>query len=171
VNVRPADWGRDEAGIRSIDTSFTTDRVYRFGRERGGFGFALPLLTTTPLTKSYPLPDADPGDGAFVAEDGGTIVGYGQVEPPSWNGRAAILHLYVDPARRGRGVGRALLDAIAAHAREASARCLHVETQNVNYPAVQFYLATGFYLAGLDESFYDPIELPGEFALFFARTP
>ena len=41
----------------------------------------------------------------------------------------------------------------------------------MNYPAVQFYLASGFYLCGLDESFYDPIELPGEFALFFARTP
>jgi len=67
--------------------------------------------------------------------------------------------------------GRALLDALATHARAAKARCLFAETQNVNYPAVQFYLATGFYLAGLDESFYDPIETPGEFALFFARTP
>ncbi|HST24471.1 MAG TPA: GNAT family N-acetyltransferase [Gaiellaceae bacterium] len=171
MNVRPADWSRDADGIRAIDTSFTTDRVYRFGRERGGFGFALPLLTTTPLTKSYPLPDSDPGAGAFVAEDDGAIVGFGQIEPPAWNGRAAIPHLYVAPTHRGQGVGRALLDTLAAEARAANARCLFVETQNVNYPAVQFYLATGFYLSGLDESFYDPIALPGEFALFFARTP
>jgi hypothetical protein len=27
----------------------------------------------------------------------------------------------------------------------------------------------GFYLSGLDESFYDPVETPGEFALFFSR--
>ena len=171
MNVRPAQWTQDAEGIRAVDTSFTTDRVYRFGRERGGFGFALPLLTRVPLTKSYELPDADPGEGAFVAEVDGEIVGFAQVEPPAWNGRAAVSHLYVSPAHRGHGVGRALLDALATHAGAAKARCLFVETQNVNYPAVQFYLATGFYLCGLDESFYDPVELPGEFALFFARTP
>ncbi len=171
MNVRPARWSRDAAGIRAIDTSFTTDRVYRFGRERGGFGFSLPLLTRAPLTKSYAVPETDPGDGAFVAEVDGAIVGFAQIEPPTWNGRAAISHLYVSPPHRGRGVGRALLDALAEQARRKGARCLFVETQNVNYPAVQFYLAAGFYLCGLDESFYDPVELPGEFALFFARTP
>jgi ribosomal protein S18 acetylase RimI-like enzyme len=171
VNVRPLDWAQDADGVAGIDTSFTTDRVYRFGRERRGFGFALPLLTRSPLTKSYPLPTADPGDGAFVAEADGAIVGFARVEPAAWNGRAAIGDLYVSAPHRGQGVGRALLDALAARARASGARCLFAETQNVNYPAVRFYLATGFYLCGLDESFYDPIELPGEFALFFARTP
>ena len=171
MNVRPADWSRDADGIRAIDTSFTTDRVYRFGRAKSGFEFALPLVTCAPLTKSYPLPDADPGDGAFVAEVDGAVVGFAQVEAPSWNGRAAVPALYVAPQHRGKGVGRALVAALAAQARSAQARCLFVETQNVNYPAVQFSLATGFYLCGLDKSFYDPIELPGEFAVFFARTP
>jgi len=169
VNVRPLVWARDAEGVVRIDTSFTTDRVYRFGRERGGFGFALPLLTTAPLTKSYPLPESDPGEGAFVAELDGEIAGFAQVEPPAWNGRAAIPHLYVSAPARGRGLGKTLVDALAAHAKSAGARCLWLETQNVNYPAVQFYLATGFYLCGLDESFYDPVELPGEFALFFSR--
>jgi ribosomal protein S18 acetylase RimI-like enzyme len=162
---------RDADGVAGIDTSFTTDRVYRFGREHGGFGFALPLLTRSPLTKSYALPTADPGECAFVAEADGAIVGFARVASPAWNGRAAISDLYVSAPRRGQGVGRALLDALAASARASGARCLFVETQNVNYPAVQFYHATGFYLCGLDESFYDPIEFPGEFALFFARTP
>ena len=106
-----------------------------------------------------------------MAETEAAIAGFAQVEPPTWNGRAVVPALYVAPEHRSRGVGRALVDAVAAHAREAQARCLFVETQNVNYPAVQFYLATGFYLCGLDKSFYDPVELPGEFALLFARTP
>ena len=169
MTVRPATWASDADGIRALDTSFTTDQVYRFGRERGGFGFALPLLTTAPLTKSYPLPDSDPGDGAFVAEVEGEIAGFAQVEPPAWNGRAPVPHLYVSTTHRSRGLGKALVDALAAHAKAAGARCLWLETQNMNYPAVQFYLATGFYLCGLDESFYDPVELPGEFALFFSR--
>jgi ribosomal protein S18 acetylase RimI-like enzyme len=169
VSVRPANWAADAEGIHAIDTAFTTDRVYRFGREKGGFGFALPLLTRAPLTKSYPLPQAHPGDGSFVAEMDGAIAGFAQVEPPAWNGRAVVRHLYVSAAYRGRGIGAALVDALAEHARAAGARCLWLETQNVNYPAVQFYLATGFYLCGLDESFYDPVENPGEFALFFSR--
>lgn len=169
MTVRPADWERDADGIRAIETSFTTDRVYRFGRERSGFGFALPLLTRAPLRKSYPLPDSDPGDGAFVAEADGEIAAFAQVDAPAWNGRAAVRHLYVSARYRGRGLGRALVEAVAEHARAAGARCLWLETQNVNYPAIQFYLATGFYLCGLDESFYDPVETPGEFALFFSR--
>jgi ribosomal protein S18 acetylase RimI-like enzyme len=169
VSVRPAKWSIDSDRIRAIDTSFTTDRVYRFGREKGGFGFALPLLTRAPLTKSYPLPESDPGEGTFVAEIDGEIVGFAQVDPPEWNGRAAVPHLYVSARHRGRGLGGALVEALAEHAHAAGARCLWLETQNVNYPAIQFYLATGFYLCGLDESFYDPIENPGEFPLFFSR--
>ena len=71
------------------------------------------------------------------------------------------------------GCGRALIDALAERARrEPSARCLWLETQNVNYPAVQFYLRMGFRLCGLDETLYrpgDPYILPGEVALYFAR--
>jgi GNAT superfamily N-acetyltransferase len=169
MNVRPLDWARDADGIARIDTSFTTDRVYRFGRERGGFGFALPLLTTAPLTKSYPLPGEDPGGGSFVAELDREVAGFAQVEPPAWNGRAVVRHLYVSAPARGLGLGAALVEALAAEAKSAGARCLWLETQNVNYPAVQFYLAHGFYLCGFDESFYDPVELPGEFAFFFSR--
>jgi ribosomal protein S18 acetylase RimI-like enzyme len=169
MTVRPANWAADADGIRALDTTFTTDRVYRFGREKGGFGFALPLLSRAPLTKSYPLPDSDPGAGSFVVEVDGEIAGFAQVEPPAWNGRAAVPHLYVSARQRDRGLGGELVEALAAHARAAGARCLWLETQNVNYPAVQFYLATGFYLCGLDESFYDPTENPGEFALFFSR--
>jgi ribosomal protein S18 acetylase RimI-like enzyme len=169
VIVRPLRWAEDAVSLARIDTSYSTDRVYRFARERTGFGFALPLLTRRTLTKSYRLPAEDPGEGAYVADLGGEIAGFAQVEPPGWNGRASIPHLYVSAPRRGSGLGAALLDALAAHARAAGARCLWLETQNVNYPAIHFYLANGFRLCGLDESFYDPVEQPGEIALFFAR--
>jgi len=170
VTVRACDWARDAKAVAAIDTSFTTDRVYRFAREKTGLGFALVLLTRTPLTKSYPIPAADPGHGAFVAEAEGGVVGFAQVEPPAWNGRAAVAHLFVTGPFRGRGLGGAMLEACADHARAEGSRCLWVETQNVNYPAVQFYLAKGFYLCGLDQSFYDPVEHPGEIALFLSRS-
>ncbi len=169
MTVRPLDWAKDAEGVARIDTSFTADRVYRFGRETGGFGFAFPLLTTSERTKSYPLPESDPGDGAFVAELDGEIAGFAQVEPAAWNGRSTVSHLYVSARARGKGLGGALVDALAEHAKAAHTRCLWVETQNVNYPAIQFYLAHGFYLCGFDESFYDPVEQPGEFAFYFSR--
>jgi ribosomal protein S18 acetylase RimI-like enzyme len=40
--------------------------------------------------------------------------------------------------------------------REPATGCLWLETQNVNYPAVQFYRRMGFRLCGLDETLYRP---------------
>lgn len=49
------------------------------------------------------------------------------------------------------------MEALAGHARQVTAaRCLWLETQNVNYPAVQFYLRLGFELCGLDQTLYAP---------------
>jgi ribosomal protein S18 acetylase RimI-like enzyme len=125
------------------------------------------------VEKTYPLPLLKPSDRLFVATVGDEIVGFAELELEAWNGRARIEHLYVSPPSRGRGVGRALLDALAERAgREKGFRCLWLETQNVNYPAIQFYRRSGFRLCGLDETLYQPDDtalLPREVALFFAR--
>ena len=63
-----------------------------------------------------------------------------------------------------------LLEAVDAFARSVSARCVWLETQNVNYPAIQFYRRAGFAFCGFDTSLYDPNDLIMEdVALFFAR--
>jgi hypothetical protein len=56
------------------------------------------------------------------------------------------------------------------YAKGTEARCLWLETQNTNYPAIQFYHRAGFRICGLDESLYDP-QGPGrgEVAVYFAR--
>jgi ribosomal protein S18 acetylase RimI-like enzyme len=64
-------------------------------------------------------------------------------------------------------------EALDERARQRpSARCLWLETQNINYPAVQFYRRMGFRLCGLDETLYRPGMpglLPAEVALYFSR--
>jgi ribosomal protein S18 acetylase RimI-like enzyme len=109
----------------------------------------------------------------IVAVGGTGVVGYGEVQFNAWNQRAEIENLAVSADFRGLGIGRALVQAIDQRARrEPSARCLWLETQNLNYPAVQFYLRMGFRLCGLDETLYDPGMpglLPGEIALYFVR--
>ena len=102
----------------------------------------------------------------------GAIVGFAAVRFEAWNRRAALWHLYVAPAQRGRGIGRALLAAVTDYALRVGARCLWLETSSVNYPAIQFYQRMGFAWCGLDQSLYAPDgEAAGETALFFARNP
>lgn len=69
-------------------------------------------------------------------------------------------------------MGRLLIQAMDERARqEPSIRCLWLETQNINYAAIQFYRRMGFRLCGLDETLYRPGVpglLPGEVAVYFA---
>ena len=171
--VRAADQAGDRARIARIDTSFQTDRVYRV--TAGPAGFRLEEEPADPpRTKTYPVAHEDLGEGLVVAEDAGELVGFGEVVFEPWNRRATIVHLYVSPSSRGRGIGTALLEALDARARAGGARCPWLETQNINYPAIRFYRRNGFRLCGLDDTLYDP-ELdpttgPDEVALFFTRS-
>ena len=59
--------------------------------------------------------------------------------------------------------------AVVRRARLTPARCLWLETQDVNGPAIGFYLRQGFTLCGFDDTLYDPAVNPGETALFFSH--
>ena len=61
--------------------------------------------------------------------------------PHAWSiGPACYLQdLYVDPAARGIGAGRALIEAVAAAARSAGAERLYWTTQDGNTTARQLY--------------------------------
>ena len=163
--------------MSALDTSFTTDTIFRV--ERGELGFSLrPERVDPPLRKTFPPVSPELSDGLFVASAAGQIVGFAELAFETWNGRARIEHIYISPGHRGLGAGRALIRAMHDRARrdrtrrEGSARCLWLETQNVNYPAVRFYQRMGFRLCGLDDTLYradDPLLLPGEIALYFTR--
>lgn len=80
----------------------------------------------------------------FLAGD----VGFAQLYPgfssialaPAW----LLNDLYVDPAARARGVGRALVQVSAEHARRSGATCLTLETAPDNAPARSLYASLGF---------------------------
>jgi ribosomal protein S18 acetylase RimI-like enzyme len=172
VVVRVASAPGDLTGIEKIDRSYSTDRIY--GVRRGELGFWLDEeCVDPPLHKTYLHPSPELSDRLLVAVVGDEAVGCGELRFDSWSQRAEIEHLTVSAAFRRQGVGRLLLRALDERARqEPSTRWLWLETQNINYPAIQFYRRMGFRLCGLDETLYRPGipgMLPGEVALYFAR--
>ena len=90
----------------------------------------------------------------MVAEDGGELIGFAQLYPSFSSVRLSrifILNdLFVDPACRGTGAGRALLEAAADWARRAGAVRLTLTTQKDNVAAKRAYERAGW---ARDEAF------------------
>ena len=79
----------------------------------------------------------------LVAEESGVVVGVILMEPlgveEGW-----ISKLFVDEPARGRGVGRALLEAAVARARERGWTSLNLRTRTVFQAAIALYERTGW---------------------------
>jgi ribosomal protein S18 acetylase RimI-like enzyme len=173
VAIRSARLPEDRAALLALDRSFTTDRVYRVAQAADSFALE-EIPARPPLRKEFPLADDLGAERAweqgFVAELAGNVVGFAAFTHRRWNRRTELWHLYVALHLRGQGVGRTLVEAVMAAARDAEMRCVWLETSNLAYPAIQFYRRIGFALCGLDLSLYDPArDAAGETALYFMR--
>lgn len=174
IGFRPLRWPDDRASLATLDTSFTTDRVYRLQRTDRSFNLE-DVVVSPPVSKSYRLADdldtLPTLDWAQIAEDSGVVVGLAAMRIGEWNRRANLEHLYLAPSSRGLGAGRAMVESALSEARRRKARCLWVETQTINYGAVRFYERVGFEWCGLDTRLYDERDVGGgEIALFFSRV-
>lgn len=88
--------------------------------------------------------EVSPGRGVFlVAYQDGAAIGCGAVRRIE-EGVAEVKRMYVAPGMRGRGVGRALLDALEAEARALGARRLVLETGPRQPEAIALYERAGF---------------------------
>lgn len=162
--------------LAGLDTSFTTEQIYHVHAWDEGKSAGFELLAVdlpAPLTKTYDIADVIRRceklvrDGlVLVADDGGRLVGVLSLEPAPWNRTVHMHDLYVQPEYRGQGCGRNLVEASLNYCRGEGARALAVETQNVNYAAVQFYRALGFRLSGIHDRLYASPK-DQEVALFF----
>ncbi len=111
---------------------------------------------------------AGPGVFVFFSADGFVM------------GRAAgdeaeILTLAVKPQARGKGLGRALIQQLAAHARSLGASRLFLEVGHDNPAALALYAGLGFERVGQRKGYYAgrdawvlktslPLSLAGKFA-------
>jgi RimJ/RimL family protein N-acetyltransferase len=98
----------------------------------------------------------DPDAAVLVAVDGGEVVGRLSVarDPHPASAHVADLGMMVAASRRRRGVGRALLEAAVAWAREAGVRKLELHVFPWNEAALGLYESFGFRRVGLRHGHY-----------------
>lgn len=87
------------------------------------------------------------GDSAtviLVADADGEVVGFAHaaVSTETWTG--SILRLYVDPDRRGEGVGSTLLDDTIDELRDRDCDRVEAMVLSANEPGNEFYRGAGF---------------------------
>lgn len=106
----------------------------------------------------------------LVVEENRRLIGFLDVEIQSWRRVAKVWNLLVDEEYRRQGIGTDLMERAKAFAREKDCRAIVVETQTTNWPALNFYLGTGFQICAVDDHFYTNRDLERkEVALFLYR--
>ncbi len=90
-------------------------------------------------------------DAFFVAELDGKITGYLMIVKPRFTNAAEITDVAVHRSARRSGVGRALVDAAVAWARDRDLRAVWVEPQGEAGGPIDFYLKVGFRISGINE--------------------
>jgi ribosomal protein S18 acetylase RimI-like enzyme len=92
----------------------------------------------------------DPDKSILVADENGDVVGYAYAAVEGYDymalrGPAGVLHdIIVDPERRGRGVGRLLLDAALTFFRSRGVPRVVLSTAERNEAAQRLFAGTGF---------------------------
>lgn len=102
--------------------------------------------------RAWAATSAGAGTQAMVlAWDGGHAIGIAGVFATD-DGAWQVISMWVDPAARGRGAGRALLDAVVAWAREQDAvRRIRLSVTDGNDAARRLYERYGFTETGVIE--------------------
>lgn len=84
----------------------------------------------------------------YVAEDGdrwvGLATGLREAGDDARRPRFLLVGMFVDPGVRGRGVGSALVEAVAGWARAQGAARMFLEVTITNGPAIRLYQRCGF---------------------------
>jgi GNAT superfamily N-acetyltransferase len=183
----------DALALHKLDYSFETDRIYAL-RVNGKLAqtddvsqtvdkpaLAFELWETPvdpPLYKSFreyehKLEGVETRlrsvQGGYVALAGGQIAGAILLNVEQWRSVTRIEDIIVGRQFRRFGIGSLLLKCASDWARNRGCWAIVLETQNVNYPAIQFYLRNGFEAWSVHQHFYPPGPVEHEVAIFMGK--
>jgi putative acetyltransferase len=163
MDVRPAETDHDLDAVRRLFNSFLAWHRQRHSDD-------LDLIEAYFDDAAYAqeiegLPGAyGPPDGAlFVCWDAGLALGCVALRPLHEHS-CEMKRMFVPPMARGRGVGRALADAVLEQARAAGYREMYLDTSVRQAEAIALYRDLGFEEV---EPYYDvPEEMRGWLTFF-----
>ena len=183
----------DALALHQLDYSFETDRIYTLhvqdrllqNDENSSNGdkiaFAFELVEThvdPPLYKDYreyegTLADVEArlrsAEGGYVALADGQIAGGILLRVEEWRSVARVEDIIVGHQYRRYGVGSLLLNCASDWARKRGCWAVVLETQKINYPAIQFYLRNGLEVWSIHQHFYPPGPFAHEVAIFMGK--
>lgn len=183
----------DAPALHKLDYSFETDRIYAL-RVNGNLApnddalhvpntpaFAFELWETPvdmPLYKSFreyehKLEEVEARlscvDGGYVALADEEVAGAILLNLEEWRSVTKVEDLIVGRQFRRFGIGSLLLKCASDWARNRGCCAIVLETQNVNYPAIQFYLRNGLEVWSIYQHFYPPGPVEYEVAIFMGK--
>ncbi len=183
----------DAPALHNLDYSFETDRIYTLhvnGKlaqnddtmqtlDRPALAFELwETPVDPPIYKSFreyehKLEEVETRlnsvEGGYVALAGGQIAGAVLLNVEQWRSIVRIEDIIVGRQFRRYGIGSLLLNCASDWARNRSCWAIVLEAQNVNYPAIQFYLRNGFEVWSINQHFYPPGSVEHEVAIFMGK--
>lgn len=148
--IRPAAFPADLDTVRALFTEYIAS-----------LGLDLSFQNVEAELAALPGAYAPPLGALLLAEQDGQAFGIGAMRPLP-DGSAEMKRMYVRPAARGLGGGRALAAALIAAAYAGGYRCMRLDTQRDFTAAVALYRSLGF----IETARYNDNPLPG--ALFMA---
>lgn len=161
-----------DQGLNWGHNGYITDKIYAVSSIEFGGSFEFILKEKSlPYTKIWETTPEDLEDlntiiaqgnsfGAFINEE---LAGWIICEQRTWNNSFYIENILIDEKHRREGIGVMLIKNAIKEARKLNCRVIELETQNTNYPAIQFYRRMGFNITGLNTRLYENAE---EIALF-----
>ena len=183
----------DAPALHELDYSFETDRIYSLrvngklaqnndvalAGDKPALAFELwETLVDPPLYKSFreyehKLEEVETRlhsvEGGYVALADGQIAGAILLNVEQWRSVAKVEDIIVGRQFRRYGIGSLLLNCASDWARNRGCWAIVLETQNVNYPAIQFYLRNGLEVWSVHKHFYPPGPVEHEVAIFMGK--
>ena len=153
--IRDADVSKDLAAIRSLWMEYLT---WGSDELESKYGFRLPVLEAVEQGIAHIDKFRAPGGRLLLACSASDVVGIACLQRIGAN-TAEIKRMYVRPANRGAGLGRALLERLLESAMEAGYGCVQLDSADFLTAAHAMYRSVGF----VDTDPYPESEIPEEY--------
>lgn len=158
-NIRPADHETDRAAIRSL---FWDYLEWANGRVIEEFGVDFDIAAMLERDMAELAIFSPPRGQLVLAREGHDVVGIGCLKR-STEGVGEIKRMYVRPEFRGKGIARAILEALLAEARSLGYSRVRLDSAGFMKEAHTLYRSSGFE----EIEPYPESEIPSDFQKFW----